>query len=320
MVVFLFRPSPQVPEPSVRAASLCYEASAHNIKFQHAHIDNPAVDATWVFLQSLFMAVNTILWAISYPEVRNVHPREEVDKYLQLALHIMTRCSERWPGSTGATQLYSTLSQACLRSYSIADHNSSIPADSPASLADTTSPNSEHSSATTTSITYSQKAAEPPQFGFVFDQAPDQFSSHDWSNYSLAPPAQPLFRSGSIFVSPSHRQADRRFSYFPPEFPQHLPSAWESTPAPALNPQLTAPPPASSTTTASRLEPNYFMNPMYNFGPQLYAEQNDQAPQRNGSLSQQQQRELMDDLEMNGVSGISDYLGIPLQYYGTTDG
>jgi len=88
MIVFLFRPSPQVPKPSVRAAILCYDASAYNIKMQDRQMDNPSVDITWIFLQSLFMAVNTILWTISYPEVRTLHSKEELEELPRRSLRI----------------------------------------------------------------------------------------------------------------------------------------------------------------------------------------------------------------------------------------
>lgn len=37
-----------------------------------------SVDVTWIFTQSLFMAFNTVLWSLSYPEIRREHPIEEV--------------------------------------------------------------------------------------------------------------------------------------------------------------------------------------------------------------------------------------------------
>ncbi|KAI9738924.1 MAG: hypothetical protein M1818_005238 [Claussenomyces sp. TS43310] len=315
MVIFLYRPSPQVPDPSARAATLCYNAAVHIIKSQNTQMDHPAVDVTWIFVLTLFMAVNTMLWTVSYPEIRSVHSKEEVEEQLDIAISIMVRCTERWPGTAGATQLYSTLGHAILKSYNLTDQaSSSLSANSPASLTDATSPNSEHSSATTTSASYSNKPFDPPQFSYVFDQAPEQYAVPEYP-HPLVSLQHPSFRSGSIFSHPASRQPDRRFSYFPPEFPQQLPSAWEDTPAPALNPQLNVPPPAASIPVTNPLiQATHFPSPVYSFGPQAFADQSyhESPPLRMGSLSQEQQRELMNHLETTGVSGINTYLDHPL--------
>jgi hypothetical protein len=94
---------------------------------QQNQIDNPSVDITWVFLQSLFMAVNTILWSISYPEVRQLHAKVEVEEIVEIAISLINKCRDRWPGSAAAAQLYSKLAKACLKSYTVSDsiHSSS---------------------------------------------------------------------------------------------------------------------------------------------------------------------------------------------------
>jgi hypothetical protein len=289
---------------------------------QNLQMDNPSVDITWVFLQALFMAVNTILWSISYPDVRALHPKEEVEEIVEVAISLISRCRERWPGSAAAAQLYSKLSKACLKSYTISDSvhsSSSLSANSPASFTDPASPISEHSSATTGSLAYPQKPIDPPPaFSYVFDQAPDSFAANEYHN-KMSPP-QPSFRSGSIFVNPASRPTDRRFSYFPPEVSQHL------VPSPPLpqNPwaAMTISPPnlPLHVTTSNPMinfnEPSYFINSQYDFGPQFYADTNFDMPDRQGSLSFAQQRELLENLEMDGLSGIDSYLNMePAQYY-----
>src|SRR5450432_4138631 len=123
ILVFLFRPSPQVPKPSIRAANFCYDACAYNIKMQNQQMNNPSsVDITWIFLQSLFMALNTILWVTSFPEIRNNHSKEEVEELAEAAIRIITRCRERWPGSGSAAQLYSKLTKASLKSYTATEN------------------------------------------------------------------------------------------------------------------------------------------------------------------------------------------------------
>jgi hypothetical protein len=307
MFVFMYRPSPQVPKPSVRAAILCYDAAAYNVKASAKDVENPSMDITWIFIQVMFMAINTLLWTISYKEVRSLHGKEELEELLRTALDIINKCKERWPGCASAAQLYETLGKACLKSYNIDAHPpSSLSANSPVSLTDANSPSaSEHSSATTGSLAHSHKAHDtPPTFGYVFDQAPDSFAATEYHN-SLQAPQQPSFRSNSIFVNPASAQTDRRFSYFPPEFnqPQTLPNSWTPIPAPAPAPNIqlnvsTSPP---MPTFNSFGDPSYFMQPQYNFGPALYADNFD-MPDRTGSLSHQQQQELMESLETEGLT------------------
>jgi hypothetical protein len=320
MVVFLFRPSPQVPKPSVRSAIMCYDAVADNIRTQSKQVDTAMVDITWIFLLTVFMAVNTILWTISYPEVRALHPKEELEEHIDVALDIIAKCRERWPGTAAASLLYSKLAKACLRSYDTSENShppSSLSANSPSSLTDANSPSaSEHSSATTGSLAHSHKAYHsPPQFGYVFDQMPEQIPAFD---YSSGLQTQPSFRSNSIFVSPSSMQTDRRFSYFPPDFtqPQTLPDAW--IPQAGLGPlsQLQPPPPMplqiSNPTIA---DPTYFMQPTpYSFGPHMYANESYDTEMRSGSLSQQQQIELMQSLETEGLMEIDNFMNLSQTY------
>lgn len=288
---------------------------------QNLQLGNPSVDITWVFVQAMFMAVNTVLWAISFPEIRALHPKEEVEELIEVAINVISKCRERWPGSASAAELYSKLGGACLKSYNISDHihsSSSLSANSPASFTDPASPISEHSSATTGSLAYNQVSIDPsPAFCYVFDQAPDPFAANEYHK-TVAP--LPSFRSGSIFVNPASR-TDRRFSYFPPDSQQLLPpptnpnpwgSMTMSTPNPPL--QVTT---SNMTNSFSFNEPSsYFMNTQYDFGPQFYSEQNFDLPDRQGSLSFAQQRELLENLEVEGLSGIDSYLNMdPSQYY-----
>lgn len=272
-------------------------------------MEKGSIDITWVFIQSLYMAVNTMLWSISFPEVRNLHNKGEIEEFLQIAVGLINRCSERWPGATSASQLYLKLGAACLRSYT-ATECSSLSGNSPASLTDAASPQSEHSSTTTGSLSYSQKASDaPPSFGYVFDQPPDQSVASEYHN-SVPALQQPAFRSGSIFLNPASSRAHRRFSYFPPEFTQKLqtPSELGSTAASDTNSQLAVETSFPLPDLNILSEPSYFMQPQYNFGPQMFSEQVFDRPDRNGSLSHQQQQELMVCLETDGISGINNFL------------
>lgn len=113
----MYRPSPQVPEPSVQAAQTCYEAAIFNIAMHHEQMHANSVDLTWIFVQSLFMALNTVLWTLSYPEIRKEHTIEEVQSHLDMALEVIVTSAERWPGVQSALLLYKRLVAACLKAY-----------------------------------------------------------------------------------------------------------------------------------------------------------------------------------------------------------
>lgn len=117
MIVFMFRPSPQIPEPSVRAAQRCYDACAFNVEMHNQQVETGSVDLTWIFTQSVFMALNTILWSLSYPEIRQEHPREEVLHHISLAMKVIGVSARRWPGVESAAKLYENLICGCLKAY-----------------------------------------------------------------------------------------------------------------------------------------------------------------------------------------------------------
>lgn len=113
----MYRPSPQIPEPSVSAAKICYDAAIFNIGMHREQTITGSVDLTWIFTQSVFMVFNTVLWTLSYPEIRKEHPMEEVQGYLDTALEVIVYAAERWPGVHSALLLYKRLVAACLRAY-----------------------------------------------------------------------------------------------------------------------------------------------------------------------------------------------------------
>ncbi|KAJ5532800.1 hypothetical protein N7494_009352 [Penicillium frequentans] len=117
IVILMYRPSPQVPEPSINAAKICYESATFNVAMHKEQMVTGSVDLTWIFTQSLFMALNTILWTLSYPEIRKDHPIEEVQSYLDMALEVVVYSAERWPGVQSALLLYKRLVAACLKAY-----------------------------------------------------------------------------------------------------------------------------------------------------------------------------------------------------------
>ncbi|KAI0398370.1 hypothetical protein F5Y17DRAFT_476 [Xylariaceae sp. FL0594] len=220
MVVALHRPSPQVPKPSLQSATKCFDSAAFVIDISSKQMMSAAVDITWVFLLTLYMSLNTLLWSVtSYREIRAAHSREEVQELVNVALDIIDQCVERWPGTASASHLYSILAKACLQSYDSADTPSqSTPGslNTPPSQPESNSPD-PHGMRPPPLIGPSKSAPptfNPPQFGYVFGSAPED-------NYTIeAPfPQHPTFRSNSIFLNPaSNDRSARRFSYFPPEF------------------------------------------------------------------------------------------------------
>ncbi|KAG0159909.1 hypothetical protein PDIDSM_7436 [Penicillium digitatum] len=117
IIVLMYRPSPQIPEPTVYAAKTCYDAAISNIAMHKEQMITGSVDLTWVFVQALFMALNTVLWTLSYPEIRKEHTIEEVQGHLDMALEVIVFSAERWPGVQSAFLLYKRLVAACLKAY-----------------------------------------------------------------------------------------------------------------------------------------------------------------------------------------------------------
>jgi len=227
MIVFLFRPSPQVPRPSMRAAQQCFASSKYNIYMQHKQIETKSVEMTWIFIQSIFMAINTVLWTLSYYEIRQEHSREEVEKDLKIAMDSIRKAIERWPGVASAYQLYQNLINACLKIYE-KDGDIPIAVGSPESTTDqarsrTTSPTFVPPAPATqlTQPAQSSKAAasEAMAFGyFVAEQPPafgaEQFTPSTTSKNVDIPKAEPS-PSMSIFQpngmsSPSNLEAPSR--------------------------------------------------------------------------------------------------------------
>lgn len=181
MIAMLFRPTPQIPRPNLVAAQRCYAAVVSNIYMHRAQIQTRSVDLTWIFTQAMFLTINTVLWTLSYYEVRKEHPREEVKEHMDVALHCIKQAVERWPGVASAIALYENLIRACMKIY---DKDGDIPiaAGSPAesgpggSRSQTTSPVSSPS-VPDVSVkqeftllqpeTSSIHVDEPPPFGFV---------------------------------------------------------------------------------------------------------------------------------------------------------
>ncbi len=335
MVVFLFRPSPQIPRPSMRAAILCFDAATFNVHQQRMQIDTHLIDVTWIFTQAIFMALNTILWSISYPHIRQLHTKNEVESHVETALEAILLCSERWPGARSAFELYEKLATACIKVY---DKTRDIPhtthnisnQTSPSSFHDFSSPSPpapSHSSQTTISRTPSfQKLTEPPtSTGYNFDANPNLPSSKH-----LSPNQQPQQR----FSPPA--QVHERYQQQPqpqytdfPESSYHVPAQQplpSSFPDPfswdTVYPTSGGIQPAPLSSPAMLADPNFFAGPLGSqYSDQIYSPysimQHPQLQQGQGSLSQEQQLELMNNLETTGLQDIGNILEQSAIFYST---
>ncbi|TKA80158.1 hypothetical protein B0A49_00764 [Cryomyces minteri] len=162
--------------PSTAAAIKCYDACQKNIVLQRAQMAKNGADVTWIFTQAIFMAINSMLWSLSYSEIRRLHPREEVEGHLRVAMEAIRLASERWPGVLSAIELYTNLIDALMRIY---DKDGDIPisTNSPSDMTDTTSPASTFpdapnrsrttSPAATANSSVASRPERPPPFGYL---------------------------------------------------------------------------------------------------------------------------------------------------------
>ncbi|KAL6718094.1 hypothetical protein ACLMJK_004180 [Lecanora helva] len=284
MIVFLYRPSPQVPKPSADAARLCFEASLFNIQMQREQITTSSVDLTWIFTQSLFMALNAILWALSYPEIRREYTKERVEDSIDVAQEAISLASERWPGVESALELYQNLIAACLKAYDgnsdisyVVDSSSSKA--SPASLRDATTPPPlpspffstpyhDHQVSRSSSAGYQQHLSPTLSTYSVSDPGmPNDFPN----NVMPQMPRQSSFDYGLVYQE-SPFNPDSMFNPFPQNFPV----------------------PQSNHASANDSE-QYLCYPGEQYSQYLHAAYMPQQPVQ--ALNQEQQAQLMRNLE-----------------------
>ncbi|KAK3306489.1 fungal-specific transcription factor domain-containing protein [Chaetomium strumarium] len=248
MVIALYRPNPQVRRPTSTSAVKCFGASRYIIDATSQQIEQGTADITLDAIMIIYASLNALLWSISYPEVRAEHPREEVQDLAAAALEAIKLFSDRWPGSSSAVQLYTSLANACLQSYNVEEESPSPPSSSqlgtPVSRAGPISPESDVSRNTESSQAHPQSATSlfnAPAFGYVFNAAPDALAAHYAFDNGPSPfPHQPTFRSNSIFESPSTDSNGRRLSHLAPDFtPTDEPSAGERMPKQEPTPTAT---------------------------------------------------------------------------------
>lgn len=345
MIIMMFRPTPQIPRPNLVAAQRCYAAVISNIYMHRAQIQTRSVDLTWIFTQAIFMAINAVLWTLSYYEIRKDHPREEVKEHLDVALLCIKQAAERWPGVASAIELYENLIRACMKIY---DKDGDIPiaAGSPAesgsggSRSQTTSPvfaplvpDVSVKQECTPPQPKTLSADEPPPFGFVRHPSySSQGSAQPTMQASMTPgnlaplSAYDLPESASSGRRPTDNRSSTHsygnISNFSYESDQFNPAQYDN-PLPAYNNEfnwnpnfnlsqgaspLTIPAlsPFDRTSGTADLEMmNNSMSP--NYSDYLYPPSYDIDRSATG-LNQEQHSELMHNLEIDGMRDIQQMI------------
>jgi hypothetical protein len=354
MIVFLYRPSPQVPNPSVSAALKVFEACRYNIYLQREQITMGNVDLTWIFTQAIFMAINALLWSLSFAEVRRQNPKPDVQKHLQTAMEAIRLGSERWPGVLSAIELYHDLISAILKAY---DKDGDIPLQE-ATPSDTASPagnpyspnlNQSRSRGASPGTISTVSIATPPEripsFGAYQSTSvehpppmPYQTSDHPVVTppvYQNAQAPQPIPRISGPEISPAaYSTTHTTNSYFQP-LPSHFSelsqqSHWRSQyPSPAQRGDSDSYSPYGLSPSGTGLAPPTpypASSPLYGPGdPAQQTAENLMAnpgfwgqdmSQFGAGLDHAQQTELMHSLETSGMEDIQHIITNTMRAFG----
>lgn len=169
LIMFLYRPSPQIPEPSVEATLICYNSAARNVALQKRMFDNRSVDVTFVFIYQISMTITTMIWCCCSEEIRKVHKKETIKAHLDTSISVLSGLAYKWPGTEAAVDVYQKLAKAALSSYDEDEKKRQItppplPRDTPTSQ-DSHSisvprPSTGHSQSSSTTITTTTTAQE----------------------------------------------------------------------------------------------------------------------------------------------------------------
>lgn len=305
MTVMLHRPSPQIPEPSVASAQICFDAASFNIGMHRQQIATKSVDLTWIFTQSLFMALNTVLWSISYAEVREKHLKEELEKLLRTAHEGIRLAAKRWPGVESALALYDQLGAACLKAYDYGNVTFRLARSSSAKPRHGRSPRHHQPpkfSAVTSSLssTHNDHRADrllPTSYSLQTDRQPipQAYSSPERSENTLSASSQSDSSQSDIIRQPTDTTTFNQSSGYD-TFPLNLPD---------LRPWA---------LPAQRVPEQYlgFIGDQYL--QYFHAPYVHHQPIRR--LSQEEQMELMNNLETNGLyGGTQNALNEPLTFF-----
>ena len=291
MVIFLHRPSPQIPKPSVRSVHQLFEAAVANIVLQEKQIAVEPV-VTWIWTQSLFLALNTTLFCLSYREIRDKHPKHEVELYVYAARNAIIIASQRWPGVESAIELYDNLISACLMAF---NENGNPTGSETLSSA----PKSLGSSP--------QQLSSPPSVFSAASYSAPFSEHHEGLSSRMSPGTQNSDpdQSQSFKRSPDS-EAESFISNSAPSIPSHdfiHSLQWQTD---NFNPSSfhdSFPPPYSSNVLPDAIlypDDDQGLGPLTeHYSQYLHAQFNPQQPLQ--ALSRQEQMKLMQDLEAVGL-------------------
>jgi hypothetical protein len=271
-------------------------------------MEDKSIDITWILVASLFMALNTVLWSLSYAEVRRAHPKAEVIELTDLGLQSIFACADRWPGTTSAYGLYCELVQARLKVFDDQVNGQQEPAPcwpeaSPTSLSfgaphsTQSSPllSGAHQRPSVSSLTSSNGPS--PQSSFGYDhQSP---ASHSYTSGSMASPNY-LNVYGEASLNPAANLFNTAFIINP--LPFDAAAAAQTSPPcmpPATSYNL---PPGSIDTMLPPFSTDFQLEQILHPPMALV------PPRRQESLSQAQQQELMETVETDGMQDITQML------------
>jgi len=330
MIVFMYRPSPQIPSPSPTAAELCYQAAAFNIDLQKKQVEHRLIDITWIFTQAIFMALNTILWSVSYSEIRNQHAVKEVQQHISNGLAAIAMCADRWPGVRSVHQLYGNLVSACLKAYETQTAISPVEIKSAMGASDNR-----------TSSSTSQTALSPVSTSATSFQGPHSPQSH--SSYpSIKSSGQASNHTSGAYEQVSGAVHQEGSGIFVPQaqffnhYPATSPSDWsQSMPynSPGFiastgihHPATTLQLPSWDSMTSASFNPGtaayagvaYDKLPwLASFGADLPAMDHADSPMayQMQSLDEQQQLELMASLEQSRLPDVSGLVSDANTFY-----
>jgi hypothetical protein len=277
------------------------------------------------------MAISTMLWTLSYPDIRIEHDIEEVKSYLQIALEAVAISAQRWPGCESALQLYKSLIAACLKSYDTAEsfvvHTPSTQP-SPISVQDMTtppcisSPSAKSQQSVQTVVTAATTTSDTDRY-FSNSRGP---STEPLQNYTPVqeqsntpashPSSSPIYMPSQAYTLPNTHLASKQHHRRNMHHGQHPntqmyaaygdPSFDPSTPfntfpsvvpgLPGWDPNYAAVPVTTSGGYDMNADSTFWMGP---FGDQYSQYSNQPGPWRGRTLSQEEQIELMDSLADN---------------------
>lgn len=261
------------------------------------------------------MAINTMLWSLSYSEVRRLHPRADVEGHLAVALDAIHQATSRWPGVASAIELYKHLIDACMHIYE-KDGDVQITASSPSESASMSNRSRTTSPATASNASVStppERMQNNPAFGFFSQQ---QQPPPLYTTTSDFPSSSPVPISSSPFLSDA--QPTTSPTSFDPSGFNPLPTSFTWNPHFASQDAFMLPPVSEALHGTTGFFPNgtnFMGNGDYPMpGPPMtdaaglptadymYAQA---GWKMGGGLTQEQQSELMQTLERSG-SGVID--------------